>query len=83
MLVGTTTRAAQSSTQHQFRDAHVVGDQIEGWIPIFLFALLFRMWPIAIGATKRRRSGFLSGFPTCLNPARDRSRVALSLPAAA
>ncbi len=25
--------------------------QLEGWIPIFLFAMLFRMWPNAIGAT--------------------------------
>jgi len=58
-------------------------DTIEAWVPLFLFSVLFRMCPNAIGATKRRRFGFLSGLPTRSNPTRDRPRVAVRLPAAA
>ncbi len=56
---------------------------IETFVPPITFAILFRMCPNAIGATKRRRFGFLSGLPTRSNPTRDRPRVAVRLPAAA
>ncbi|MBA3566689.1 MAG: MMPL family transporter [Actinobacteria bacterium] len=72
------------------QEGHLLGltglDQtgpIETFVPPITFAILFRMCPNAIGATKRRRFGFLSGLPTRSNPTRDRPRVAVRLPAAA